>query len=193
MADVAGVSVLTPTPPDARDDLAMVRVAVSDHPPERLGAQAWRHIQRGARIVAFDPGALAGEPGPGLTDPSGRVRAWVEPARSLARQLSVNGALFAQLQPGPPVSVRTDADDLLVSLFQTSRSWVLFATSLDGQARQIEASLPAGTPAALWISLLDGSGMSMLSRPAGPLWRTEMAPYGAHIYVIARTAGGGVP
>jgi hypothetical protein len=150
----------------------------------RAAAMAWRHVQRGARVIAFDPQASAG---PGLTDEAGQPLAWVAEARALARQLSVNAALFESLQPGPAVTVRTEARDLQVSLLQTPRSWVLFATSLDSEPRAVAAELPPAVPAALWTSLLDGSDMSMLSRPEGPLWTFEIPAFGVQVYVIEKT------
>lgn len=192
MAAVAGLSVLTAANSNAATSDRIATIPVVGKSPDEVAARAWRLVQQGARIVAFDPGeARAG--GSGLQDGFGQLRAWVVPARTIARQLSVNAALFEQLQAGPPLSVQTDASDLQVDVFQTPRSWVLFATSRDPQPRRVEASLPPEIPAALWISLLDGSGMSMLSRPAGPLWTTEVPAYGVQIYVIDKTVGGPQP
>jgi hypothetical protein len=189
MAAVAGLSVLTLADADGAAPDSIVTILVDGKSPGEVAALGWRRVQQGAGIVAFDRGAVSSSAGPGLEDSTGQLHGWVTPARALARQLSVNAALFDQLQPGPTVSVRTDASDLRVDLFQTPRSWVLFATSLDPQARRVEASLPRVIPAALWTSLLDGTGMSMLSRADGPLWMTEIPPYGVQIYVVQKVAG----
>jgi hypothetical protein len=186
MADVAGISVFTPAVPAGPAASALAHIPVAGLTATRVAALAWRRVQEGARVLAFDGGAPVGS---GIEDGTGQLQTWVAPARAVARQLSVNATLFEELQAGPPVMVDTDADDLKVVLFHTPRSWVLFATSLDSQTRRVEVSLPPGVPAALWTNLLDGSSMSMLNRPIGPFWRTEILHDGVEIYVIDRTSG----
>ena len=48
------------------------------------------------------------------------------------------------------------------------------------------AELPKSVAPALWTSLLDGSGMSMLSRPTGPRWTFQLAPGEAGIWTIEK-------
>jgi hypothetical protein len=190
MGEVAGLAVFAPGGPNGPAPGEIVRIVVAGQSPDRIAALAWRHVQEQAPVIAFDPGVAVG---PGLEDSTGQQQPWVAPARAIARQLSINATLFDQLQPGPPVVVKTGASDLQVSLFQTPRSWVLLATNLDGHARRVDVELPPAVPAALWASLLDGSGMSMLSRPTGPLWREEIPGPGVVVYLIDKASDGLYP
>ena len=185
MAAAAGLVALLESDPGhmSPDALAIVDSGSSSK-EELISAAAWRHVQRGARVIVFNPAASSV---PGVYDRDGQFLPWVAPARALARQLSVNGPLFNALQPGPRISVLTGGADIDVTLLQTPRSWVLFATSLESVSRQVTAELPPGVPAALWTNVLDGTDMSMLNRPDGPLWTFEMPPFGVQVYVIEKS------
>jgi hypothetical protein len=85
----------------------------------------------------------------------------------------------------PPLVVESPPNPRLdVVLRQTGRAWVLIATNLDRTPQRVIARLPAEVPSALWVSLLDGDAMSMLSLPGGPRWTVDLAPGEARAYVI---------
>jgi hypothetical protein len=63
---------------------------------------------------------------------------------------------------------------------------VLFATNATRGRVKAIARLPSIVPAALWVNLLDGSQMSMLSQPIGPRWDMDLEAGAARVYVISK-------
>lgn len=156
-------------------------------PPTAL---AWRAIMHGARVVSFDAGEAEGA---GLMDDEGRLRPWVAEAAAVARQLTFNHDLIASLYPGPDVLVLAPRPaGLDVVLLQTRRVWLLSATNISAEDAHAVAALPTAIPSALWTDLLDGSGMSMLSRPDGPRWTFDLAAGAARLYAIDKGSGADV-
>src|SRR5262249_25104385 len=159
-----------------------VDIVTASLPAGDIPALAWRAIAHGARVISFDGGAGSGA---ALSDSAGTLKPWVEPARAIARQLAFNGHLVNDLQPGG--SIRLDGkppDALDLTLLQDPRSWVLIATNTSHSSLRAVAHLPAGTPAALWSSLLDGTTMSMINQIEGPTWNLTLDPGVARVYVI---------
>jgi hypothetical protein len=148
-----------------------------------VAADAWRAYQRGRKIVIFDPGD---GPGVKLTDKTGGMRPWVEPARAFARQLTVNRLLFDRARPGTATLLSTGGADVTVSLFHTDRAWMLIATNTSARAGRLVARLPKAVPIALWTNMLDGSSMAMPRRAEGPTWTAEIGPGAALVYLIDR-------
>jgi hypothetical protein len=165
-------------PPD-RVDVVLSRIGAAGIP-----ALVWKAVARGARTIAFDPGAAAGV---GLSDTQGRPLAWVAPAAALARNLTFNGRLFASVTPGPPVTIQAPAPPGVdVVLLEAPRAWVLVSTNTSSARVTAVAGLPPSVAPALWTSLLDGSNMSMLSRTIGPRWSFELGPGEAGVWTIDR-------
>jgi hypothetical protein len=163
-------------PPD-RVDVDVTRLAADEIP-----ALVWRAVGHGARTIAFDSGSQAGAP---LTDAAGRPLPWVGPASAIARQLTFNARLFLDARAGPRIAIQPPAPPGVdVVLLETGRAWMLIATNTSNARATTVAELPAAVPPALWTSLLDGSGLSMLSRPSGPRWTFELAAGEAAIWVI---------
>ena len=163
--------------PGDRVDIVVSRVAI-----EKIPAVVWRAVAHGARAIAFDSESTSGT---GLTDATGRPLPWVAPASAIARQLTFNARLFLDTRAGPRVAIQSPASpDVDVVLLETSRAWMLIATNTSAARVSTVAELPAAVPPALWTSLLDGSGLSMLSRPSGPRWTFELAAGEAAIWVI---------
>lgn len=161
---------------------AQVDVDVTRIPGELLTAVVWRAVAHGARDIAFDPGSVSGA---GLGVSSGPAPAWLAPAIAVARQLRANATLFAAVVPA--ATVRLDAplaSSVDVALRETDRTWLLVATNLADAPARFVAHLPPGVPPALWVSLLDGTAMSMFDAPGGPQWTVTMAGGGAAVYVI---------
>jgi len=188
LADVVGLDVVIRvdsvalSPATALKPGDYVDVVVDGLPPGDIPALAWRAIAHGARVISFDGGASSG---PGLSDAGGALKPWVEPARAIARQLAFNGHLVTDLQAGG--SVRVDGKppvELDIVLLQDSRSWVLVATNTAHSSLRAVAHLPAGTPPALWSSLLDGTTMSMINQLEGPTWNLTLEPGVARVYVV---------
>lgn len=174
------------TAPDAVRPPAHVDIVISRLGAAEIPALVWRAVAHGARDIAFDPGSSPGS-GSGLTDKSGRPLAWVAPAAALARQLTFNGRLFAAVTAGPPVSLQAPVPaGVDVVLLETPRAWVLVSTNTARTRITAIAELPKPVAPALWTSLLDGSGMSMLSRPTGPRWTFELEPGEAGIWTIQK-------
>ena len=165
--------------PPEHVDIVTSRVAAAEIP-----ALVWRAVGRGARVIAFDPGPVSGS---GLTDRNGRRLAWVAPAAALARHLTFNARLFAGLTAGPAVTLQAPAPPGVdVVLLEAPRAWVLVATNTSSARITAVVDLPKSVAPALWTSLLDGSGMSMLSRPEGPRWTFELGPGEAGVWTIDR-------
>ena len=159
-----------------------VDVAVTEIPPAAIAALVWRAVAHGARVVSFDPGPSAGT---GLINVGGEAPAWMAPAKSIARTLSFNAQLMKDLRPGPPVTIDPPKPpDLDVVLLDANRSWVVVATSTADTPVRATVRLPREVPYALWVNLLDGTNMSMLSQPAGPVWSLDFTPHGAVFYII---------
>jgi hypothetical protein len=166
-------------PPPERVD-----IVVSHLVPKAIPALAWRAIARGVRSIAFDPGVAAGA---GLVDEQGLALPWVAPAAAIARHLTFNGRLFNDLRPGPTVSLHPPVPPGVdVVLLQAPRVWVLISTNTSAVAIAAIADLPSSVAPALWTSLLDGSEMSMLSRPIGPRWTFKLGPGEAGVWLIDR-------
>lgn len=190
MADNVGVGVQVRaepqplTPASALRPRPTVDVETSDVDAQEIPALVWRAVAHGARVVCFDPGAADGS---GLQNAAGRTAPWVPTAKTIARQLNFNAKLFNDIRLGPAVAaVGPAAPALDVVLMQDDRSWVLFATNATKARVKAIVRLPAIVPAAMWVNLLDGSQMSMLSQPIGPRWDLDLEPGGARIYVISK-------
>ena len=188
MADTVGVGVQVrsePQPLTAASALrprATVDVATRDLASEDIPALVWRAVAHGARVVCFDPGPADGT---GLQNAAGRAAPWLQAAKTIARQLTFNAKLFNEIRSGPAVSVLGPAAPALdVLLMQDERSWVLFATNATKSRVRAIVRLPAIVPAAMWVNLLDGTQMSMLSQSIGPRWDLDVEPGGARVYVI---------
>ncbi|HEY7476490.1 MAG TPA: hypothetical protein VH679_15825 [Vicinamibacterales bacterium] len=164
------------TPPDRVD------IVVSRLTPREIPALVWRAVSRGARAIAFDPGTTSGT---GLVDANRRPQPWVAPAAAIARQLTFNARLFSEVRPGPAVAIQAPAPaGVDVVLLETARSWILVSTNTSAGPVKAVADLPPAVAPALWSSLLDGSEMSMLSRPVGPRWTFQLGPGEAGVWAI---------
>jgi hypothetical protein len=145
-------------------------------------ALAWRAFAHGARTIVFDAGAPSGA---GLETAGRELQPWVNEARNVSRQITVNARLAAALKPGPGVLVWPDqSPDLDVVLLDADRSWALVATNAGREPRKATVRLPAGAPYAIWISWLDGGPLSMLGEAPGPRWNLDLAPGAARAYLI---------
>jgi hypothetical protein len=190
MADTVGVGVQVRSEPQPLTAALALRphptvdVATHDVAAEEIPALVWRAVAHGARVVCFDPGPADGT---GLQNAAGRAAPWLQTAKTIARQLSFNAKLFNDLRFGASVSVLGPAAPALdVVLMQDERSWVLFATNATKGHVKAIVRLPSMVPAAMWVNLLDGGQMSMLSQPIGPRWDLDLEPGGARIYVISK-------
>ncbi len=164
---------------------AVMDLAANEVPTEEIPALVWRAVAHGARVICFDPGSTEGT---GIQSANGRALPWISAAKSIARQLNFNAKLFNSLRAAPPAKVLGPAAPALdVLLMQDDRSWVLFATNATRARVRAVARLPATVPAAMWVNLLDGSQMSMLSEPVGPRWNLDLEAGAARIYVIDKT------
>jgi hypothetical protein len=152
-----------------------------------IGATAWRAVARGARVLQIDPGQAYGT---GFTDARGDLQPWVRPAAALANQIAANPGLIETLRGGPSVEIVPPAPvGLEVKLLDGGRAWVLVATSTAKAGLHAVAKLPADVPYALWVSLIDGSMLSMLRQASGPRWTLTIAPGEAKVYVIDKKTG----
>jgi hypothetical protein len=188
LADIVGLAVVIrvdSVPLSAASALKpgdYVDVVTAGLPAGDIPALTWRAIAHGARVISFDGGAPSGA---GLSDAGGALKPWVEPARAIARQLAFNGHLVTDLEPGGSIRLDGKAPDSLdLILLQDLRSWVLVATNTAHSVVRAVAHLPAGTPPALWSSLLDGTTMSMINQLEGPTWNLTLEPGVARVYVI---------
>jgi hypothetical protein len=168
------------------------------NPPERVdldvstpgaeaaaAALAWRALAHGARVLAFDPGV---DQGTGM-EAERRRPGWIATAETLSRQLRVNAPLFDTLEPGPTVAVEAVLPGAVdVALRQTPRSWVIIATNCGEEPARGTARFPSDVPPALWTSLIDGTGLSMLNSPNGPSWSFSLEPGGVLVYLIQKGA-----
>lgn len=188
IAAVVGVTVVpgteepAMTPASALAPASAVRIAVSDARAAMIPALAWRAVAHGARTVTFEAGAPAGA---GLTLADGRTRPWVTPAVAFARQLWANPRLIDVLRLGPRAAIDPPAPaDLDVVLLDAGRSWVLVATNTGTVRATAVVRLPRDVPYAIWVSLIDGTTLAMLSTAAGPEWRIAIGPGEAQVFVI---------
>ncbi|MEZ5317488.1 MAG: hypothetical protein R2752_08830 [Vicinamibacterales bacterium] len=162
-----------------------VDVPVGDVDARDLPAIVWRAVAHGARAIAFDAGETGGR---GWRDAKGDPRPWLEHARALARQFRFNADLLGLMSLPLPVVIDPPVPaGLEVGLFDATRVWVLIATNTSRATVKAVAHLPKDTPPALWTSLIDGEGMSMLDEPAGPRWTFEIPRGGALVYAINKT------
>jgi len=153
-----------------------------------LQAVLWRAIARGAKVITLDAGRSAGA---GLADGKGNRLPWTRTASTFASQLAASPRLYMNLKRGPAVTIVSPPPagpagpaGVEVALLDGGRAWVLIATSTARAQVRAVAQLPLGVPPALWLSLLDGSMMSMLKQPAGPRWTFTIGPGAALVYVI---------
>jgi hypothetical protein len=188
LATASGLSVVTrdrPTPVTPSSALApgeYVDVGVAALPPSLIAPLVWRAVAHGGRIISFDAGDAAGS---GLANVNGEAPAWLPPAKSLSRQISFNAALVSALRPGPAVTIDAPKPrDLDVVLLEVERSWLVVATSTSDAPVKATVHLPASVPYALWVSMIDGSNMSMLNDAAGPIWTLDFPAFGVGVYVI---------
>ena len=145
-------------------------------------ALAWRAVAHGARQIAYDPGEPTGS---GLLDETGQPRPWVAAAASLSRQFTFNRRLFESLRPAPGVTFEGAKPAAMdVVLLDAGRSWLLVATNASRLDVNAVVRLPAGVPPALWLELIDGTNISMLSQREGPRWTVTLAAGAARVYVI---------
>jgi len=187
MAETVGLSVVLRgrrvlLDPDSVAAPLEVDVLVRDVDTVEILALIWRAIARGTRIVSFDPGQRDGT---GLTDADGETLSWVEPAVRLARHLSSNAEFVSRLQPGPDLTTMLDQPaGFDAVILDGGRAWVLVATNLSAAPMSTIVRLPVGVPYGLWVNLLDGTEMSMLSTSTGPRWSVALPPFGVLVYAI---------
>jgi hypothetical protein len=188
LAKASGLTVVTrdrPVPVTPSSALApgeYVDVGVAALPPASIAPLVWRAVAHGGRIISFDPGNAAGS---GLANVNGEAPAWLPPAKGLSRQISFNTALIAALRPGPAVTIDAPRPrDLDVVLLEVERSWLVVATSTSDAPIKATVHLPASVPYALWVSMIDGSNMSMLNDINGPIWTLEFPAFGVGVFVI---------
>ena len=115
------------------------------------------------------------------------LKPWVRSAIDVARQITMNPRLVNALRPGPGVIVSPQSSpDLDVVMLDADRSWVLIATNAADSPVTATVRLPAGTPYAIWLDLLDATTLAMNGEAAGPRWNLTMAPRSARVYVIEK-------
>jgi hypothetical protein len=189
MAEAVGISVIVrarhvPLGRDAREAPLDVDVLTSDVDAGEILALVWRAIARGTRIVSFDPGQREGT---GLAGADGNAAPWVAPAIRLARHLSSNAEFVSRLKPGPELTtMRAAPRGFEALLLDGGRAWVLVATNLSPALVSTIVRLPPGVPYGLWINLLDGTEMSMLSTSDGPRWSVALPASGVLVYAIEK-------
>jgi hypothetical protein len=189
MAGVVGLAVsvrVDPAPLTAENagrPGALVDVMVKTTTPQSMPALVWRAIAHGARDVAFDAGESSGAGA--RTGRAGDLAPWVRPAIDITRQVSGNASLLDLSRDGPPIAIETTAGPAAeVVLLGSERAWLLIATNTGAAPAHVVAHLPPAVPSALWVSLIDGEGMSMLAQPGGARWTIDLDPGAASVYVI---------
>jgi hypothetical protein len=188
IADVHGLMVVLQPTASAAPLGGRVDVPVSRRRPSDLAAVVWRAIAQGAHIISFDPGQASGT---GLGQPGRPAADWVAPAVALARQVTSNGVLFEQLRPGAaPRFLSSKPSGLEVALLEGPRCWVVIATNTGGGRARAVVQLQRAVPYAVWVSLIDGSTLGMLSEPSGPRWTIQLERGEAKAYVIDKTETG---
>jgi hypothetical protein len=189
IVDLAVVTRTSPTPITPESALkpgAFADVAVNAGGAPIATALSWRAIAHGARQIAYD----TSEPeGSGLVDGEGKPRPWVAAAASLSRQLTFNRRLLESLHDGPAVRFEGDRPRALdVVLLDAGRSWVLVATNASREDVNAIVRLPPNVPPALWLELVDGTNISMLSQRDGPRWTLTLPGGAARVYAIDKSA-----
>jgi hypothetical protein len=163
-----------------------VDVPVSAATAGTIAAVTWRAIAHGARVVSFDPGPVHGS---GL-GAGAEMPAWVEPARTIARQLEFNGRMLAGMRSGGSIRIAgADAASLDVVLLQDAQSWLAIATNTSTTPVRAVVRMPSQVPPALWSNLIEGGHLSMLAQPDGPRWTLSLDPGGVKVIVISKTGG----
>jgi hypothetical protein len=177
-------SVARLTPAVALSPGQYVDVLVPQTPPALITPLVWRAVAHGARVVSFDPGLTAGS---GLNDINGAPPVWLPAAKAIARTLSFNAQLIEDFRPGPTLRVDDPKPaDFDVVFLDVGKSWAVIATSLAQTPIRAVVHFPKDVPYALWVSMLDGSNMSMLSQPEGPVWTVNLPPNGTEFCVIEK-------
>jgi len=183
LAETVGLVVVIQ--PDGRAVPALdgrINVDVTRRRAAEIPAVVWRAVATGVRTISFDPGPTQGT---GLDRPDGRRRDWVAPAVAIARQLSANAELIAEIRHVvTPEFLSSRPPSLHVELLEGSRAWVIIATNTGRARARTEVALPRGVPYAIWVSLLDASTIAMLDRPTGARWQFELDAGAAAVYVI---------
>jgi hypothetical protein len=187
VAAATGLRVIVSDPPatlqsgDLLEPGSRLDLKVTGDNAAAVTPMAWRAIAHGATSVTFDSGESTGA---GLENPDRSLKTWARLAIDLARQFDANGRLIASLRRGPGVLVAPETRALDVVLLDAGRSWVLVATNTSDAPVTASVRLPAGTPYAIWLNLLDASMLSMNGEAAGPHWSLRLAPYQARVYLI---------
>jgi hypothetical protein len=188
MAETVGLTVTVGDPgrPETSESLAKagfrVDLVVTPENADALTARAWRAIGRGARTIAFDGQARQGA---GLENPDRSLKPWARLAIDVARQVTANPRLVNNMRPGPGVIVDPPSNpNLDVVMLDGDRAWVVIATNTGSEPAQAIVRLPAGTPYALWLNILDGTSLAMNGEQAGPRWTLKLEPRGARFYVV---------
>ena len=188
MAETVGLHVEVAGP--ARPELpvsspatgARIDIIVTAENAGALTALAWRAIARGARTIAFDAGVTQGA---GLENPDRSLKPWARLAIEVARQLTANPRLVNSLRPGPGVIVLPPSTPGLdVVMLDADRAWALIATNTTATPVAATVRLPAGTPYAIWLNILDATSLAMNGELAGPRWNLKLEPGSARFYVI---------
>jgi hypothetical protein len=187
LASDAGLEFILRTPPvaltaaAARHPGSSVDLVTSAMAPASITPVVWRAIAHGARDVSFDPGADLER----VLAARGTEPLWLPAIAEISRHLRINGRLLADAAPAveqptidTPVPAAVD-----VVLLSAGRTWVLVATNTGGRVR-VTAHLPAEVPYAIWLNLLNGDTLAMLSEPRGPRWSFDVEASGTRIYII---------
>lgn len=185
LAFIERVAPVPLTPEAARHPNTTVDIVPARGSSAAISPLIWRAIAHGARDVAFDAGAASARI---LTGRDGQP-AWLSTIGEISRQIRINGKLFVQSAPASdqpkidaPVSAAVD-----IVLLSAGRAWVLVATNTSETRRRVTAHLPPAVPYAIWLNLLNGDTLAMLSEPPGPRWTFELEGWGTRIYVIDKT------
>jgi hypothetical protein len=188
MADAAGLTLLqaaapqAATPQSALVPAARVDLIANGQNAGAMTALAWRAVAHGARSLAFDGGVTQGH---GLENADRSLKPWARAAIDVARQFTANPRLIASFAPGPGLITTPDlAPALDVVMLDAGRAWAVVATNTSNAVVAATVRLPAGTPYAIWVDVLDGSTLAMNGESAGPRWDLKLAAYAAHVYVI---------
>jgi hypothetical protein len=188
LADAAGLTLTraaAPQPATPQSVLAppaRVDLVASGQDAGPITALAWRAVAHGARSLAFDGGV---EHGAGLENPDRSLKPWARAAIDVARQFSANPRLIASLAPGPGLITTPNlAPALDVVMLDAGRAWAVIATNTSNAQVTATVRLPAGTPYAIWLDVLDGSTLAMNGEAVGPRWNLKLAAHAAHVYVI---------
>lgn len=188
MTDAAGLTLLqaaTPqpaTPQSALVPTARVDLLATGQNAGAITALAWRAVAHGARSLAFDGGVTQGH---GLENADRSLKPWAKAAIDVARQFSANPRLIASFAPGPGLITTPNlAPALDVVMLDAGRAWAVIATNTSSVPVAATVRLPAGTPYAIWLDVLDGSTLAMNGESIAPRWDLKLAPHAAHVYVI---------